>query len=107
VKYINIETEKRRINARRTIKSCNWGKRLAGVNAIAPKNPAFIIPNTVRILIRSGLSPLIIPGIAMKYAESAILAKNRVVTKRMNEMVFGLPNDSVLPRSLKKFLKKK
>jgi hypothetical protein len=102
-KYINIDTVNERIKVRSTIKSCNWGKRSAGVNAIQPKNTAFKTPNMARTFKRSGFSPLISPGIAMKYVANEILAVKRAMKKRIAETVFGLPKDSVLPRSLKKF----
>jgi hypothetical protein len=92
-KYIRIDTINERIKVRRTIKSCNTGKRLAGANATQINNAAFRIPRKEIVFNCLGFSVLIISGIAKKYTANAILATMRAIRKRMAEPVFGLPND--------------
>jgi hypothetical protein len=81
------------MKVKRTIKSCNTGKRLAGVNATQLNNAAFRIPRKEIVFNCLGFSALIISGIAKKYTANAILTTIRAVKKRMAESVFGLPND--------------
>lgn len=105
-KYIERDTINVRIKVRRTIKSCNTGKRLEGVKATQQNNTAFRMPRKEVVFNCLGFSVVITPGIAKKKPAKAIFATIRAMKNRMDEPVFGLPKDWVLPRSLKKFRKK-